>query len=434
MMNNTSLIINSSKELIGDIMIPGDKSITHRAIILGSICSGKVTISNGLYSEDCLKTISCFKEMGVEIKTNDYRIEIIGKGLRSLRPPKETLDAGNSGTLSRLLSGILSCQNFDSTINGDESLNSRPMKRIIDPLTSVGAIIKSKDYKLPLSFKASNSLMPIIYKSHIPSAQIKSCLLLASLFIDGESVISEETKTRDHTERLLQYFDYPFEVSDKKIIIKGNGSLNARDIDIPSDISSAAFFIVAALITKGSDILLINIGTNPLRTGILDVLTDMGADIKFINNRVIGNEPVSDIRIKYSRLKSINVSSKIISRLIDELPILFIACATCDGTSTINDIKELRYKESDRILSMETGLKKLGIHVTSTENSISITGGSINGGIVDSFGDHRVAMSFLIAGLVSKKPITVTNTENINTSFPNFIDILREQNIDIYKI
>tara|TARA_Y100000741_G_scaffold31857_1_gene22593 strand:+ start:89 stop:1390 length:1302 start_codon:yes stop_codon:yes gene_type:complete len=433
-MNNTSLIINSSKELIGDIMIPGDKSITHRAIILGSICSGKVTISNGLYSEDCLKTISCFKEMGVEIKTNDYRIEIIGKGLRSLRPPKETLDAGNSGTLSRLLSGILSCQNFDSTINGDESLNSRPMKRIIDPLTSVGAIIKSKDYKLPLSFKASNSLMPIIYKSHIPSAQIKSCLLLASLFIDGESVISEETKTRDHTERLLQYFDYPFEVSDKKIIIKGNGSLNARDIDIPSDISSAAFFIVAALITKGSDILLINIGTNPLRTGILDVLTDMGADIKFINNRVIGNEPVSDIRIKYSRLKSINVSSKIISRLIDELPILFIACATCDGTSTINDIKELRYKESDRILSMETGLKKLGIHVTSTENSISITGGSINGGIVDSFGDHRVAMSFLIAGLVSKKPITVTNTENINTSFPNFIDILREQNIDIYKI
>ena len=433
-MNNTSLIINSSKELIGDIIIPGDKSITHRAIILGSICSGKVVISNGLYSEDCMKTISCFKEMGVEIRTNDCRIEIIGKGLRSLRQPKETLDAGNSGTLSRLLSGILSCQNFNSSINGDESLNSRPMKRIIDPLASVGAIIKSKDYKLPISFKASNSLKPIVYQSQIPSAQIKSCLLLASLFIDGESVISEETITRDHTERLLKYLGYPIEVNNNKIIIKGNGSLNARNIDIPSDISSAAFFIVAALITKGSDILLMNVGTNPLRTGILDVLTDMGADIKLINNRVIGNEPVSDIRIIYSRLKSINISGKIISRLIDELPILFIACAICDGISTISDIKELRYKESDRILSMETGLKKLGVHVTSTENSISIIGGSINGGIVDSFNDHRVAMSFLIAGLVSKKPITVTNTENINTSFPNFIDILREQNIDVYKI
>ena len=434
MMNNTSLIINSSKELIGDIMIPGDKSITHRAIILGSLCSGKVIISNGLFSEDCLKTISCFKQMGVEIKTNDCSIEIIGKGLRSLIAPKEILDTGNSGTLARLLSGILSCQNFDSSINGDESLNSRPMKRIIDPLTSLGAIIKSKDYKLPISFKASNSLIPIAYKSPIPSAQIKSCLLLAALFIDGESVISEETKTRDHTERLLKYLGYPFEVNDKAIVIRGNGSLSARAIDIPSDISSAAFFIVAALITQGSDILLTNIGTNPLRTGIIDVLIAMGADIKLIKNRLVGDEPVSDIRIKYSRLNSINISGKIISRLIDELPILFIACAICDGTSTINDIKELRYKESDRILSMETGLKKLGIDVTSTENSISIIGGSINGGIIDSFGDHRVAMSFLIAGLVSKKPITVRNTENINTSFPTFIDILREQNIDIYKI
>ena len=434
MMNNISLIINNSNELIGDIVIPGDKSITHRAIILGALSSGNVLIKNGLLSEDCSKTISCFKQMGVDINVNNRSIEIIGEGLRSLKPSKETFNAGNSGTLARLLSGILACQPFESSIIGDKSLSSRPMKRIIDPLTTFGAIIKSSENKLPITFKAANSLIPINYKSTIPSAQIKSCLLLASLFINGKSVISEVIKTRDHTERLLEYLGYPLVINNNEITIEGNGSLNAREIDIPSDISSAAFFIVAALITKGSDILLTNIGTNHLRTGIIDVLIEMGADIKLINNRLIANEPTSDIKVKYSKLSAINISGEIISRLIDELPILFIACATCDGISTIGDIKELRYKESDRILSMETGLKKSGIDVTSTENSISISGGSFNGGIIDSFGDHRVAMSFLIAGLVSKKPITVRDTENIDTSFPTFADILREQNIDIYKI
>ena len=300
------------------------------------------------------------------------------------------------------------------------------------PLESFGALIKSKDQKLPMNFKSSDIMKPIKYHSPIPSAQVKSSLILAALHIKGESVISEDVKTRDHTERLLKYMEYPILVDKETITLKGCKNIIAKDIEVPSDISSAAFFIVAALIIKGSDITLTNIGVNPLRTGIIDILLKMGANIKLTNCRTICNEPVADIKVKYSQLKPINISGDIISRLIDELPILFIACATCNGLSLIEDIHELRYKESDRIEAMENGLKKLGITIVSTENSMKITGGTFSGGIIDSYGDHRIAMSFLIAGLVSSKPITVLNTSNINTSFPNFEDILRNQKIDIY--
>ncbi len=433
MTNSSSLIFNQSNHLSGEIDIPGDKSITHRAIILGSLSNGQVNISNALLSEDCKRTLDAFRMLGVKISLNNQKISIYGSGLHALSKPSAQIDAGNSGTLARLISGVLAVQNFDSSITGDQSLIKRPMRRIIDPLTDIGAVIASDSGTLPLSF-TNSSIRPISYKSSIPSAQIKSCLILASLFIDGESTISENIITRDHTERMLQYLDYPVAISDKSISLSGGGIISAKDIFVPSDISSAAFFIVGSLIKPNSNITLKSIGVNSLRTGIIDILIKMGADIKISNSRYISNEPVADIIIKSSKLKPINISGDIISRLIDELPILFIACACCEGVSTIDDIEELRHKESDRIKSMEEGLAILGIDVETTPNSIKIKGGDFSGGIVNSYGDHRIAMAFLIAGLVSKKPITIIDTDNINTSFPSFIDILKCQNNEIYSI
>lgn len=434
MINSSSLIINQPNNLTGEIFIPGDKSITHRAIMLGSLSNGRLDIKNSLLSEDCKRTIDAFVKLGVDITIDDTTISIYGKGLNALKPPCSIIDAGNSGTLARLISGVLAVQNFDSSISGDSSLVKRPMKRIIDPLTVAGANISSNDNLMPLSFKQSGKLKVINYTCLIPSAQIKSCLVLASLFLDGTSIIKETIKTRDHTERMLQFLDYPISIDDKIISINGKGTIVAKDIRIPSDISSASFLIVGALIAPNSNIILKSIGINPFRTGIIDVLIQMGADIKMINHTNIGNEPVADIIVRSSILNPVNLSGDIISRLIDELPILFIACACCEGISVIKDIEELRHKESDRIKSMEEGLTNLGIKVESTTNSIKISGGSFKGGIVNSNSDHRVAMSFLIAGLVSLKPITIIDTDNINTSFPNFVDILRDQNNEIYDL
>lgn len=434
MINSSSLIINQPNNLTGEIFIPGDKSITHRAIMLGSLSNGRLDIKNSLLSEDCKRTIDAFIKLGVDITIDDTTISIYGKGLNALKPPCSIIDAGNSGTLARLISGVLAVQNFDSSISGDSSLVKRPMKRIIDPLTVAGANISSNDNLMPLSFKQSGKLKVINYTCLIPSAQIKSCLVLASLFLDGTSIIKETIKTRDHTERMLQFLDYPISIDDKIISINGKGTIVAKDIRIPSDISSASFLIVGALIAPNSNIILKSIGINPFRTGIIDVLIKMGADIKMINHTNIGNEPVADIIVRSSILNPVNLSGDIISRLIDELPILFIACACCEGISVIKDIEELRHKESDRIKSMEEGLTNLGIKVESTTNSIKISGGSFKGGIVNSNSDHRVAMSFLIAGLVSLKPITIIDTDNINTSFPNFVDILRDQNNEIYDL
>ena len=434
MTNSSSLIINQPNNLTGEIFIPGDKSITHRAIMLGSLSNGRLDIKNSLLSEDCKRTVDAFIKLGVDITIDDTTISIYGKGLNALKPPCSIIDAGNSGTLARLISGVLAVQNFDSSISGDSSLVKRPMKRIIDPLTLAGANISSNDNLMPLSFKQSGKLKVINYTCLIPSAQIKSCLILASLFLDGTSIIKETIKTRDHTERMLQFLDYPISIDDKIISVNGNGTIFAKDIRIPSDISSASFLIVGALIAPNSNIILKSIGINPLRTGIIDVLIKMGADIKMVNHTNIGNEPVADIIVRSSILNPVNLSGDIISRLIDELPILFIACACCEGISVIKDIEELRHKESDRIKSMEEGLTNLGIKVESTTNSIKISGGSFKGGIVNSNSDHRVAMSFLIAGLVSLKPITIIDTDNINTSFPNFVDILRDQNNEIYDL
>lgn len=433
MISSSNYIINNSKSLTGNILIPGDKSITHRAIMIAALSHGITLIKNPLLSEDCLNTIKAFKDLGVDISINED-IKIVGKGIHGFNQPKDIIYAGNSGTLARLLSGILVAQKFSSSIIGDDSLNKRPMGRIINPLKAIGGLIESNDDKLPIVFTPSKSLHHINYNNVIASAQIKSCLIFTALYIGANSIITEEIKTRDHTERLLAYLNYPISNNQKKITVKGIEPLHAKDISVPSDISSASFFIVAALIKKDSDIVMKNIGVNPLRTGLLDVLIDMGANIKLTNKKVVCNEPIADIRVRYSTLKPINISGKIVSRMIDELPILFIACAVCNGESIIEDIEELRYKESDRISSMEEGFRNIGIKASSSKDSIKIQGGKFTGGIVDSNDDHRIAMAFLIAGLISKKPITVREAQNINTSFPSFIDILRDMNVEVYEI
>ena len=434
MSSSNNLIVNNSRPFLGKLMIPGDKSISHRSIILGSIAKGKLIITNFLKSDDCLHTISAMRNLGARITDHKEQIMIEGIGLNNIKKPKNIIDAGNSGTLIRLLSGLLSTQNFTSKITGDESLTSRPMKRIIEPLASHGASINSNHFKAPLTIVGNTKLLPINYKQDIASAQVKSCLMLASLFIEGESKFYEKIITRDHTENLLEHLEYNITRSNNETRIKGCEVLSAKDITIGSDISSAAFFIVAALILNKSEIKIPNVNINKYRTGIIVVLEQMGADISILNKRVDSNENIADLIIKSTQLKSINLGGEIISTLIDELPILFIACAVSSGVSKITGIKELRYKESDRIKSMEEGLIAVGIKVTSTIDSIEINGGEIMGGKINSYGDHRIAMAFAIAGLVAKKSITIVNTKNISTSFPTFIDLMREQGANIYEL
>ena len=431
----SNLIINGSEKFNVEIIVPGDKSITHRALMIGALSNGICKISNYLQSDDCMNTINILKNLGVSIDIHENNsLTINAKGLKSLKKPKKDLEAGNSGTLIRLLSGILSMQDFTSIITGDTSLQSRPMARIIEPLTKMGAVIQSRENKPPLEFSKPVERSCCNEEILIASAQVKSCLILASLFVEGESIIIENIKTRDHTERLLQYFNYDIKIDDNRIKLYGNKDIFAKDIEVPNDFSSASFFIVAALLKKGSQVLIKDVCVNEYRIGLINILKKMGGQIEFKNLRTNCNEDIADISVSYSKLKAINISGEIISSLIDELPILFIACACASGKSVISDIEELRYKESDRILSMEKGLKELGIDVLSTESSISIIGGPINGGIVDSFDDHRVAMSFAISGIISSKPITILKTKNIATSFPNFVDTLRKINVEVYEI
>ena len=434
MSSSNNLIVNKSKPFLGKVIIPGDKSISHRSIILGSMAKGKIIITNFLKSDDCLKTISAMRSLGAKITAFNEQIMIEGVGLNNVKKPNKTIDAGNSGTLIRLLTGILSVQNFSSTITGDESLNTRPMRRIINPLVAHGAMIDSNNFKAPLKITGNTKLLPINYKQDVASAQVKSCLMLAALFIEGESKFYEDIVTRDHTENLLEHLGYDIDKSDHEISFKGCQTLIAKDINIGSDISSAAFFIVAALILKDSEIKIPNVNINKYRTGIITVLKEMGANISIINRRHDSNEELGDLIIKSSELKSLNIGGEIISTLIDELPILFIACAVSSGVSKISGIEELRHKESDRIKSMEEGLTAIGIKVTSTIDSIEINGGEILGGKINSYGDHRIAMAFAISALVSKKSITIINTKNISTSFPNFIDLMREQRANIYEL
>ena len=433
-MSNLSLIANPCKTVSGKINIPGDKSISHRAIILSMLCTGKTYIHNLLEAEDIKNTIKISKLLGLTIIKHQEFIEINGLGLNGLSKPSGNLDFGNSGTSLRLFMGILSSQNFTSILTGDESLLNRPMERVAIPLKQMGARISMIDGKAPITIKPPiKRLQGINYQLDIPSAQIKSAIIFASLFCKNDSSISFNSITRDHTERMLQLFNYPI-ISKKNTIKIHAGKLETpRQIDIPGDFSSASFFIVATLIAKKSKVTICNVGLNDTRTGLLQILKLMGADITINITKHDSYEIVGDITIQSSNLHGIRVPKELISLAIDELPLIFIAAANAKGQTIIRNAEELRFKESDRIKSMVSLLKILNIDVTEYHDGLDIRGGSIEGGEINSFGDHRIAMSALIASCASKEKIIVSNCENINTSFPTFISLMNSIGLDIYN-
>ncbi|MBT5541660.1 MAG: 3-phosphoshikimate 1-carboxyvinyltransferase [Gammaproteobacteria bacterium] len=433
-MSNLSLIANPCKTVSGKINIPGDKSISHRAIILSMLCTGKTYIHNLLEAEDVKNTIKISKLLGLTIIKHQEFIEINGLGLNGLSKPSGNLDFGNSGTSLRLFMGILSSQNFTSILTGDESLLNRPMERVAIPLKQMGARISMIDGKAPITIKPPKKrLQGINYQLDIPSAQIKSAIIFASLFCKNDSSISFNSITRDHTERMLQLFNYPI-ISKKNTIKIHAGKLETpRQIDIPGDFSSASFFIVATLIAKKSKVTICNVGLNDTRTGLLQILKLMGADITINITKHDSYEIVGDITIQSSNLHGIRVPKELISLAIDELPLIFIAAANAKGQTIIRNAEELRFKESDRIKSMVSLLKILNIDVTEYHDGLDIRGGSIEGGEINSFGDHRIAMSALIASCASKEKIIVSNCENINTSFPTFISLMNSIGLDIYN-
>ena len=421
------LKLSKSKNLKGQVTIPGDKSISHRSIILSSLAEGTSEISGFLKGEDCLATLNSFKKMGVKIEEQDEKISVHGVGLHGLKKPTENLYLGNSGTSMRLLAGLLSGQKFSTVLTGDSSLSSRPMKRILEPLKEMGASISASANTAPLSIKPSNKLNGISYELPIASAQVKSCILLAGLYADSNTQVIESYLTRDHTEKMFKKFgieiDESFKDSKKIIKISPPRKLNPSTLNIPGDFSSASFFIVAGLIIPNSEITLKNVGINSSRTALIKVLTQMGANIK-IKNIKDEYEKTADIEIKTSNLKAIVLDEELIPNLIDELPILFIAASFARGKTIIRGAEELRTKESDRLEAMSNSLRVLGVEAKSYSDGIDITGKSSlkSSVIIDSFGDHRIAMASSIACSMLEGENIIKNVENIQTSFPNFIE------------
>jgi len=410
--------------LSGSLRVPGDKSISHRSIILSSIAEGVSHVSGFLEGEDSLNTLKAFQAMGVEIERNGAEIVIHGVGLQGLKAPTRKLEMGNSGTAMRLLLGLLAGQTFDSVLIGDESLSGRPMNRVIKPLQTMGAVIASDENgTAPLSIQGKQSLQPIEYDMPVASAQVKSCLLLAGLYADGETVVREPAPTRDHSERMLRGFGCEVSTNNGEIRMQGLQTLKATDIDVPADISSAAFFMVAASIAENSQLTLEHVGVNPTRTGVIDILQLMGADITLSNHKDVGGEPVADITIRSSKLKGIVIPEELVPLAIDEFPVLFIAAACAEGETLLTGAEELRVKESDRIQVMADGMNILGITANATADGIRIQGGEYQGGEVESHGDHRIAMAFSVASLRASSAIRINNCTNVNTSFPGFVKI-----------
>ena len=421
------LIVNKVDKIKGEITVPGDKSISHRSVMLSSISNGKSVIKGFLMGDDCLSTISCFRGLGIEIQQNGSEIVILGKGIRGLTEPTDTLDAGNSGTTMRLLSGILAGQDFFSVVTGDESLRKRPMARITDPLREMGASIGGRsDGKLaPLAIRGGN-LQGIDYKLPVSSAQVKSAILLAGLYADGVTRVFEGQQSRDHTERMLKAFGGDIEKNGDAIAVSAS-ELFGQLVEVPGDISSAAFFMVAAAAMPGSNLVIRNVGLNPTRTGIIDVLKEMGADIDFDNLSTSGGEEIGDVIIRGKMLRGINIQKEIIPRLIDEIPVIAVAAALAEGKTTITGAEELKFKESNRIAAVVTEMQKLGINIHELPDGMVIEGPNvIKGGIVESYGDHRIAMAMAICGLFSEETITVNNSDCIAISFPEFNEVLKQ--------
>ena len=432
-------IISEPSSLKGQIKIPGDKSVSHRALICGALASSPTKISNLQRSEDVLNTFKVIKNLGIEAEQKDLTIRLYGKGLRGLSKPSNELYFGNSGTGIRLMTGALSGQNFDSILQGDSSLTKRPMKRISEPLEEMGASINlSSEFTPPIEIIGNKNLSAISYDMPIPSAQVKSAILFAALFSEGITKVRESLVSRNHTEFMFQQFGINLKMVDSEITLSGQEEFEGKDINVPGDFSSAAFLIVGALITPDSSVLIKDVGLNSTRIALLEVLNSMEADIKIENLRKFGSEEVGDLRVSSSQLKSCKVEASLIPNLIDELPILFIASLFATGDSEFFGVEELRHKESDRLLAMQSGLKNIEIETIYNSGKLTIEGkGSdylIDSGTVDSFEDHRIAMAFIIAGLRSKKNLVVKNTDCIKTSFPEFSYLLDSLGAKINEI
>ncbi len=413
------------KRIKGEIHLPGDKSISHRAIMIGSLAGGRTKVKNFLPSADCLATVECFRKLGIEINVSGNQVEVYGKGLRGLKPAKETLDAGNSGTTIRLMTGILAGQPFISKITGDKSIQRRPMRRIVDPLRQMGADIEGRvegdNVYAPLKI-LGGELSPIEYELPVASAQVKSAVLLAGLFAEGETAVIEKNPSRDHTERMLSYFGAKI----RGTRVRGNKEFSGAEINIPGDLSSAAFFMVASSIIPGSELLIMEAGVNPTRTGIIDILHRMGANLEVKDERIISEEPRAEVAARSSKLKAIKISGEIIPRIIDEIPIIAVAATQAEGLTEIRGARELRVKESDRIATVSSELKKMGADIQELEDGLYIVGPTqLKGTSVKSYGDHRVAMAMAIAGLIAEGETVIEDTECIDTSFPGFEAILR---------
>ncbi len=425
--------ISPGGKLSGKFRVPGDKSISHRALILAAIADGQSRITGFLDSEDTLATMAAFKAMGVEIqRTSENEVLVNGVGKSGLSTPGEVLNLGNSGTSVRLLSGLLAGLGIECELTGDQSLMSRPMRRIIDPLQKMHALITcSEGGTLPIHIKGGACLTAIDFEMPVASAQLKSSLLLAGLSAKGRTRIHEPVATRDHTERMLTQFAYQVECAENTISLEGGGTLRGTSIEVPADISSAAFYIVGACIAEDSDIIIENVGINPNRDAIIHILREMGADITLLNEKVVSGEPIADIQVRTSVLHGIDIPESRVPAAIDELPVIMVAAACAKGVTRLTGAGELRVKESDRITAMSEGLQTLGIEVEEQEAGMTVTGGAIVGGEINSFTDHRIAMAFSIAGLNAKAPITVKDCANVETSFPGFVDIAKNVGLDL---
>lgn len=419
------MVIQKIKKAIGQIKVPGDKSISHRAVMLGSLANGVTEISGFLKGADCLSTIDCFRKMGIDIDINGENVTVHGNGLRGLKKPDEMLYTGNSGTTTRLLCGILAGQNFDTSITGDASIQKRPMGRVVKPLSMMGAKIENEYCPLYIT---GTKLHGIDYKMPVASAQVKTAIILAGLYADGETVIHEIEKSRDHTELMLSAMGADLTVDNLDITVKPTNDLTAVNVDVPGDISSAAFFLVLGAIMPNSQITVTNVGINPTRTGIIDVLKDMGADITLENVHTSAGETVADITVRSSSLKGTTVGGDIIPRLIDELPIIAVAAVFADGQTVIKDAQELKVKETNRIRAVVDEFNKCGINITETDDGMIINGGkSIHGADFKTYGDHRMAMSLTVLAQLADSESTLDDSDCACVSYPTFFD-------DFYKL
>ena len=416
-----SYIAGPGGRVSGEIRVPGDKSISHRAAMLGAIAQGVTEVSGFLDGEDCLATLAAFSAMGVRVeRPAPERLIIHGAGSRGLKAPSAALDLGNSGTGMRLLAGLLCGQEFDSILVGDHSLMRRPMERVATPLRRMGAMIRTQDGRPPLEITGKRALRGCAHEPDVPSAQVKSAILLAGLYAKGRTSVSEPTMTRDHTERMLSAFGVAIERDGATVSLQGPAKLSGARIEVPGDFSSAAFFIVAGLIAGKTPLVIRGVGVNPTRTGLLEILRLMGADIRLLGPRDCGGEPVADLEVRPGPLRGIVVPRELVASAIDEFPVLFAAAAVAEGETVVTGAAELRVKESDRIAVMADGLQRVGVHAEVLPDGMRIRGGAVGGGIVESRGDHRIAMSFAVLAARASEPVLIRDVRHVATSFPGF--------------